>query len=134
MQLDHAKVFGGEVAVLAGADQPQGGAMVRVEGKTVQVLRQEHVISHGILDGGDRAVSVETREGQVRDRHAPRDRGSDDASIEGLERYSLPAQTSRRPSSHTMKVGIQLPPGKRCEIGERYRKWGNAGADDLDHR
>src|SRR5947209_19587368 len=122
MQLDHAKVFGGEVAVLAGADQPQGGAMVRVEGKTVQVLRQEHVISHGILDGGDRAVSVETREGQVRDPHAPRDRGSDDATIEGLERYALPAQTRRRPSSHTIKVRIQTTRGKPCETVARLRK------------
>ena len=58
----------------------------------------------------------------------------DDSAVEGLERDPFPAQVGGGPPSHTVKVGGELSPGKRRELGQWQGEGFGHGAADLDHR
>ena len=90
VELDAAEVFGADEAVLVGADQSDGRAVVSVERTAIETLCDEYILRQGVLDRHDRAVAVETAKDDMGDRRFWLNRRLDDHAIEGLECDSLP--------------------------------------------
>jgi hypothetical protein len=81
VQLDAAEVLGADEAVLAGADQSGGRAVVAVERPPVEMFCDEHVVGKGVLDRNDRPVAVETFKCDTSDVRVWRNRRLDDLAI-----------------------------------------------------
>ena len=132
VELDAAEVLRADEAVLVGADQSGGRAMVTVEWKAIETLCDEYILREGVLDRHDRPVAVETAEDDVSDGRFRSNRRLDDHAIEGLERDSLPVQVGGGPASHAVKVGGELSAGKRRERRRWQSEGVRDGAADLD--
>jgi len=53
VHLDPAEVFGVDVAVLLGTDEPGRRSMVTVERTAIEAVRDEDIVSQGVLDRHD---------------------------------------------------------------------------------
>jgi len=111
VELYGAEVLGTDEAVLVGADQADGCAMVTVERTAIEMLGHEHVLDQGVRHRHDRPIAVETAEDDVRDPGVRLQR-LDDRAVEGFERDALPVQVGGGPPGYAVKVGGELSTGQ----------------------
>jgi len=118
VELDAAEVLDADVAVLVGADHPDRRAVVAVERTAIETVCDQHALRQSVLHRCERTVAVETAEDDMSDRRIRLKRRLDDHPVEGFERDALPAQVGGGPPRHAVKVGGELPAGKRRELGQ----------------